>query len=154
MSEVLSIGQAHLSDLQAIQRLLANSALPWQDIQQHLDDFVVARSAVGIVGCVGLERTGDRGLLRSLAVEPSRQREGLGSSLAAAILHHARALGLESVYLLTTTAETFFTRFGFSRVSRELAPPEISQTAQFRTLCPSTAIVMALFLSAKPAGSK
>jgi amino-acid N-acetyltransferase len=154
MNTTVSIQLARPSDLQAIQSLLAGASLPWQDIQNHLGDFLVARSHLEIVGCVGLERAGDSGLLRSLAVAPSHQRAGLGSALCAAILDRARDLGFTSVYLLTITREAFFKKFGFSPISRAQAPHEISQTTQFLALCPSTAILMSLPLSENSAHFK
>ncbi|HET6268221.1 MAG TPA: arsenic resistance N-acetyltransferase ArsN2 [Acidobacteriota bacterium] len=144
MNTNISIEQSSPYDLQAIQHLLASASLPWQDIQHHFEYFMVARSPLGIAGCAGLERAGNSGLLRSLAVAAPHQKAGLGTALCTAILDRARHLGFDSVYLLTTTAEKFFARFGFERISRERAPREISNTAEFRTLCPSTAALMVL----------
>jgi len=45
--------------------------------------------------------------------------------------------------LLTTDAERFFHGLGFAVVERGLLPAEIRATAQFRELCPQTAVAMA-----------
>jgi len=47
------------------------------------------------------------------------------------------------MYLLTTTAEAFFELLGFRRIERHAAPPEIQRSAEFSSLCPSSATVMA-----------
>jgi mannose-6-phosphate isomerase-like protein (cupin superfamily) len=59
------------------------------------------------------------------------------------MISHARLLGIERLYLLTTTAERFFTRLGFQRCGRSDAPPEIQATSQFRSVCPTSAVCMA-----------
>lgn len=55
---------------------------------------------------------------------------------------HAKAHGVEEVYLLTTTAEGFFARLGYERVEREGAPESIRGTKEFSSICPSSAVLM------------
>jgi amino-acid N-acetyltransferase len=59
------------------------------------------------------------------------------------LLLRARTTGLKKVYLLTTDAQAFFRKLGFAEVPRESAPEAIRRTAQFRTLCPASATLMA-----------
>lgn len=94
------------------------------------------------VGCVGLERHGDVGLLRSLAVRPDRRGEGLGSDLVAAIEREASARGLGELYLLTTDAAEFFAALGYERVRRESVPEAIRESEEFADLCPDSAVAM------------
>ena len=67
-------------------------------------------------------------------------------ALARRLLAHAEAragaLGIDTLYLLTTTAERFFAARGYAVVPRHGAPPEIRTTAEFAELCPSTSMCM------------
>src|SRR5262245_47017431 len=102
------ISRAERSALEEILLLLSKVDLPPDGVAEYLDGFLVARDGVGkLVGCIGMERHGERGLLRSAAVIPELQRSGLGSKLTEAILQDASRLGLREVLLLTTTARDF-----------------------------------------------
>jgi amino-acid N-acetyltransferase len=46
--------------------------------------------------------------------------------------------------LLTTTAAPFFTRFGFTSAARDAAPAALRATAEFASLCPASAVCMAV----------
>jgi amino-acid N-acetyltransferase len=46
------------------------------------------------------------------------------------------------MYLLTTTAETFFERRGYRRVDRTEAPQAIQTTVEFASLCPASSAFM------------
>jgi amino-acid N-acetyltransferase len=91
---------------------------------------------------VGLELLGATALLRSLAVDAGARGEGSGTALVEAAEGHAIREGVETVYLLTTTAERFFERLGYVRVAREKAPPEIRRTREFSEMCSETAVLM------------
>jgi len=64
----VAIRKAETHDISAIKRLLSDSKLPFEDIDAHINDFLVAEKPDGIVGVVGIEIYGRYGLLRSLAV--------------------------------------------------------------------------------------
>ena len=131
-----------------IAALLKAATLPYEDIDAHLDDFVVAVDGRRVVGAVGLERLGAAGgLLRSLVVSDSERGRGLGEGLYAQIVARARRLGLDELYLMTTTAEKFFARRGFVRIDRATAEPVLKNTREWRDLCPASAAVMRLKLS-------
>ena len=85
---------------------------------------------------VGLELYGEVALLRSLAVASSRRGTGVGSGLVAHAERHARDQGVQSLYLLTTTAEQFFLRRGYARIPRDEAPTAIKGTKEFSGICP------------------
>ena len=137
-----SFAFATRADLPAIAALLSECALPADDVQAHVDHFVVARYRERLVGVVGLELADRAALLRSLAVEPAWRNRGVARALYARILAHARLLGIEKLYLLTTTARAFFAKLGFATCERSEVPSAIAATAQFRSLCPSTAVCM------------
>ncbi|HUF21287.1 MAG TPA: hypothetical protein VMP00_11095, partial [Burkholderiales bacterium] len=48
------------------------------------------------------------------------------------------AQGVESLFLLTTTADHFFLDLGYSLASRDNAPSSIQATSQFSSLCPAS----------------
>lgn len=50
--------------------------------------------------------------------------------------------GVETLYLLTTTAAGFFADRGYERVDRSVVPAPVRGTTQFSTLCPESATVM------------
>ena len=89
-----------------------------------------------------MERFGPVGLLRSLAVSMGARGRGLGRALVSAMEDEARAAGVADIYLLTTTADRFFSKLGYVRIGRDEAPVAIRSTAQFSALCPSSAVVM------------
>jgi amino-acid N-acetyltransferase len=127
-------------DEPAVRALLASASLPVDDVSTSRQDFVLAHSGGALVGCVGLETCGDVGLLRSFAVEPARRRQGLGAVLFERIVACALLRGVKTAYVLTTSAERFCLAHGFVRVERAAVPAAIAATAQFRALCPSTAV--------------
>lgn len=108
-----------------------------------MNDFLVLRAGDDLVGCVGLERAGDAGLLRSLAVTPESWGVGLGDVLLRAIEAKAVAAGIQRLFLLTTSAPNFFAARGYLPVTRSDAPDTIRSTTEFASICPASATCMA-----------
>jgi len=134
-------------DESAVKQLLIESSLPISDITaQHLQHFFGCGSGPELEGVVGLELFGEVALLRSLAVASSRRSAGLGSRLAAHAECHARDQGVQSLYLLTTTAEQFFLRRGYARIPRDEAPTAIRSTKEFSGICPTSSAFMVKYL--------
>ena len=134
-------------DLSSVKQLLSDSSLPIEDITaQHLHHFFGCGSGLELEGVIGLELFGEVALLRSLAVAASRRNSGLGSRLVAHAERHARDQGVQSLYLLTTTAEKFFLRRGYARVPREDAPAAIKTTSEFSGICPTSSAFMVKYL--------
>ena len=149
----VSIEAAGADDLEELLELLSAVGLPREGVAEHLEGFLLARSTCGVLaGCVGLERHGRLGLLRSAAVAPGRQRSGLGSRLAGALLERARAAGVEEVLLLTTTAREFFgRRFGFEEASRADYEGRLDASTEWGLPRCSTAVLMRLDLKTRGA---
>lgn len=126
--------------------LLEASHLPTDEVGEWLERYIVAEENGEIVGVAGLEVHGGDGVLRSVAVEVSRRGGGLGGRLAATVIATARSAGLRRLYLLTTTAEHFFPRYGFRRIDRTAASTEVQASVEFREACPESAIAMVLDL--------
>jgi N-acetylglutamate synthase-like GNAT family acetyltransferase len=130
------------ADLTSTAALLDAAGLSTAGLPPSLANFLVAVNGGRIVGVVGLEPYGAAALLRSAAVAPDARGSGLGHALVRALLVHATARGIRDLYLLTTTAEEFFPRFGFERIAREEVPEPVRESVQFREGCPASATVM------------
>jgi amino-acid N-acetyltransferase len=129
-------------DLPAIHALLEQVHLPLAGVDEHVATMLVARESERIVGSAALELYADGALLRSVAVEPQRQGTTLGHQLTEAALRLAASRAVPTVFLLTTTAERFFPKFGFEAITREEVPPSVRESVEFRTACPASAVVM------------
>lgn len=147
-ADTLTIEPAAAQDLADVQALLRESQLPHVDLTEaHMADFLLARDAFrAIKGCIGLERYDTAGLLRSLAVDASMRGTGMGQILLNRLLDYAASTGLLQVYLLTTTAEAFFSSRGFTPCSRNDAPNEMQRCTEFASLCPASATCLVLDL--------
>lgn len=139
---------ATAADLPAVLALLSDASLPECGAADHFPDgFVVARAPDGALrGVAGVERYGEAGLLRSVAVRAEDRGTGLGQRLSRAAVELARGRGVRELYLLTTTAEGFFPRLGFQRVEREAFPESLGESAELRGACPASAVGMRLVL--------
>lgn len=140
--ENLTFEPASVASLDAVLRLLSNSGLPVADVEAHIDAFTLARSEGHLVGIVGLELHGELGLLRSLFVAPAHRSKGIGAALVQSVQLRAATKGVRELYLLTTGATAYFENLGFASLPRDQVPQEIRCTAQFSSLCPSTAACM------------
>ncbi len=129
-------------DMTRAKALLASCDLPTNDLDDASIALVGAFDGTAMVGVIGLQSCSDVGLLRSLAVDPAHRDHGVARMLCERVFEVARAREMRELWLLTTTAEAYFTRLGFTLVAREAAPPQIRVTAQFASLCPATARVM------------
>lgn len=133
------------ADTQTVDRvadLLRRNDLPASDVTAHPERFVLAFADDSLVGVGGLESAGSVGLLRSLVVRDGYRGNGYGGALCDALESRARDRGVETLYLLTTTASGFFESRGYEVVDRDTAPDGIQQTAQFDELCPQSATCM------------
>jgi amino-acid N-acetyltransferase len=137
-----TVRAASAADYDQIVGLLRAADLPIAGLQLSLPDFLVAEESGDVVGAIGLEVYGDAALLRSAVVNPGRRGNGVGSDLVSELLAHAGRRGVREVYLLTTTAEDYFPRFGFTHVSREAVAPAVRASEEFRGACPDSAVAM------------
>jgi amino-acid N-acetyltransferase len=126
----------------AVVGLLDAAGLPLAGLIPALTDFFVAEQDGRVVGAVGLEGYGPDALLRSAVVDPAARGSGIGVALVERVLEHARQRGILAIYLLTTTAEHYFPRFGFQRIEREAVPEAVKASVEFREACPASAAVM------------
>jgi amino-acid N-acetyltransferase len=142
MTRVADVRSATAADYSAVIALLEGAGLPTAGVPGTLVDFLVADTGDGLSGAIGLERYGSGALLRSAVVRPGDQGTGIGAALVRELLDRARDDGLREIYLLTTTAERWFPRFGFTRIAREQVPDAVRGSVEFREACPASAAVM------------
>jgi amino-acid N-acetyltransferase len=138
----IRIDPATPDDVEALLALMTRAQLPADGLASHLDAAFVAREGDRIVGSAAIEIYADGGLLRSVAVDADRRGTGLGARLTAAAIDEAARRTLPALYLLTTTAERFFPRFGFERITRDEVPASVQASIEFRGACPASATVM------------
>jgi amino-acid N-acetyltransferase len=142
------IRPAASTDLPAVQTLLERASLPLDGVQDFFPaHYTVAERGEQVVGAIGIETYGKQGLLRSAVVADELRGSGLGSELARERLQWSKTMGLDAIYLLTTTAAPFFDRLGFATVDRSTVPAELAAAPEFASICPSTAIVMRIGLT-------
>jgi len=130
-------------DRTEILALLLSGGLPVSDVDSSgALRFLVAEMDNDVVGCIGREVHGPHALLRSFAVAAGLRNSGVGSTLFREAESRCRAEGVREAYLLTTTAEAFFSHRGFARLDRKLAPAAIQATSEFTSTCPVSAAFM------------
>ena len=123
--------------------LLEAGGLPASDLTEaHFEHFFFTGTDGAPSALVGLEIYGEAALLRSLVVSAAARTQGLGSALVLHAEGHAAALGVRSIYLLTTSAQTYFERRGYQRIDRSQAPAAIQSTSEFASLCPASSAFM------------
>jgi amino-acid N-acetyltransferase len=131
-----------------IKQLLAGCDLLHEDITPVLlEHFLLGWDGDRMVAVVGLEIQNHEALLRSLAVDAAYRNRRIATGLVNKIEDYAKSLKVESLYLLTLTAEAFFKKCGYRTTVRDSAPAGIQGTAEFKSLCPATAACLVKHLS-------
>lgn len=138
----MAVERATAPDLPAVLALLERLDLPVEGVAECLGRMVVAKDDGHVIGAAAVESYAQGALLRSVAVDPGHQGKGLGQQLVAAALEIARQDGAEAVFLLTTTAERFFPRFGFVQILRTEVPSSVRASVEFQSACPAPAVAM------------
>lgn len=148
--DCVELRTARPADLPRVLDLLSNARLPTEGVAEAFSHFVVAESEGLLVGVAGLEVYGASALLRSVVVEDSWRGSGVGRRLIENALDEAKGRGIDDVFLLTTTAEHYFPRFGFACVNRESVAADVQASVEFQGACPSTAVLMRKSLRPDP----
>ena len=133
-------------DIPAITALLQSAGLPVSDLADAKPLFVVAFVDDSLVGVAGIERLGEAALVRSVAVAPAHRGRGVAHALVQQIEQHARQYGAKQAILLTQSAQSFFLREGYNVLERHDAPVAVQESAEFRSLCPLSAVCMSKHL--------
>lgn len=138
----VDISRASADERAAVFGLLEAAGLPREGLDAHFASTLVARKDGRIVGSVALELYPNGALLRSVAVADSLRGHGLGRQLTQAAIDLAASAKAPAIYLLTTTAEHFFPKFGFARITREEVPADVQGSVEFASACPASAAVL------------
>lgn len=134
-------------DNQEIIELLQNSQLPSEDIDLKKQDFFILEKEGVPVALCAVEIYESDALLRSFAVVDKFRGKGLGFQIYIDVLDYLVKREVKSVFLLTTTAESWFERYGWMKIKREAVPSAIKETSEFKSVCPGTAVCMQLNLN-------
>ncbi|HMN76866.1 MAG TPA: amino-acid N-acetyltransferase [Burkholderiaceae bacterium] len=94
------------------------------EIERDIDHYIVIEHDGVIFGCAALypypeEKTAE---MAALTVSPGAQEQGDGERMLKRIEHRARALGLESIFVLTTRTMHWFLKRGFHQVEADWLP--------------------------------
>jgi amino-acid N-acetyltransferase len=139
---LMKIERARRDDVPAIEALLTASALPLEGAADAFETGVVAHNGETVVGAAAVEPYENVGLLRSVVVAPQLRGTGIGAGLVDASESLARDLGISELYLLTETAEAWFSRRGYQRIERTEVPDTVRSSIEFTTACADTAVAM------------
>ncbi len=127
------------SDLNQLRESLSEAGLPYDDISESGLQFYRFEVDGNRVAYGGLEGSGPDLLLRSMVVCETRRGEGLGKAVLSELERCAISQGAVRLHLLTQSAAGFFAANGYELLDKGEAPVVISQTAQFKHLCPASA---------------
>jgi amino-acid N-acetyltransferase len=130
-----SVRKARLADVNDMFRVINHYAekqlmLPKTQLQlyENLRDYCVATDASApnrVLGCGALHIYWENlAEIRALAVAPEMTHRGIGTFLVERLLHEARELGIEQVFLFTYEPK-FFSRFGFIQVEHRTMPLKV-----------------------------
>ncbi len=90
--------------------------------------FLLMEEDGRLIACVYVERRGEHGYLGLLAVDPTRQGDGLGARLVAAAEAYCRSTGCQVMELqivnLRTELPRFYHRLGYSETGTAPFPAE------------------------------
>jgi N-acetylglutamate synthase-like GNAT family acetyltransferase len=153
-AEPVTIEKASPECLNDVLEILSQVNLPHDGVKDHFGGFLIARSGGGkILGCIGMERHGELGLLRSAAVLSEYQGQWIGNKLIRELLTRAANEGVTEVVLLTTTARDYFQdKFGFKEAKRSGYDKRLGDSPEWNLPRCSSAVFMTLKLDPK-AGS-
>ena len=138
----MQIRSAYAGEFATIRDLLELAGLPTADLATSNIEWLVAVGDGKLAGVVGLESFGSAGLLRSLAVQASARGSGIASALVGELELRLHERGVQQLFLLTQTAEKFFRDRGYTPADRTDAPADVRDSAEFRSLCPASAVCM------------
>ena len=139
---MIDICEAMGQEQETVLVLLSKVNLPIEGAADHFQNFFVAQDGSQLVGCAGIEIYDDVGLIRSVAVHPFFQGQGIGHALVEEIQSFSNDKGLKEIYLVTDTAEQFFSGLNFVTISREDVDLRIKQSIEFTVLCTKRGVYM------------
>jgi amino-acid N-acetyltransferase len=137
----MNIVPASQNSFSAAIELLKKNNLPTEDINPGTQLFVIEEND-SVIGTIAVEYNFDVALLRSLSISEQKRNSGIGQMLVAFIENYVQKQGVQSIYLLTTTAEAFFLKKGYESVDRNEVPDFIKNTKEFSIICSASSTLM------------
>ena len=120
------------TDLRYVIALLGRCGLPTADVADIIESFYLAFDADRIIGCAAAEQHGHSILIRSVAVDSAYRCRGIASRLFEALLMRARGTAVRNAYLMSSSAQAFFARWGFSLLPADKVPSDVRASAAFK----------------------
>ena len=128
----MKVRKAKISDLKQVHSLINDFAKREQMIPRSLNelyetlrDFVVCEANGTVCGVCALHiMWEDLAEIRSLAVDKSFQKKGIGKRLVQQCLKEATTLGIRRIFALTYQPE-FFKKLGFTDTEKSSLPQKI-----------------------------
>ena len=142
MGNQINIDPVHPEFREALISLLQSEGLPVSDLPLDLSHFLMATDNGMIIGGIGLEIYESNGLLRSLIVKREYRGMQIAAGLVQEIEQRAKNAGLHTMYLLTETAQDYFSKKGYEIVNRSDAPESLQRSTEFSHVCPTTAVLI------------
>jgi amino-acid N-acetyltransferase len=126
------IRKARIEDIKRIQELINYFArrdvmLPrsLNELYENIRDFWVFEDRNRVIGCCALHISWqDLVEVKSLAVEKSKQKMGIGTRLVEVAIGEAKELGAKKIFVLTYQPG-FFKQFGFKKIKTASLPHKI-----------------------------
>lgn len=141
-NQTLLLREASASERQEIAALLIANKLPVNDLAEGIKLYALLYEGK-LAGSAGLELYDNNALLRSVSVADSGKGRGWGKFISHEIEKLAQQQGIKVLYLVTTTAESFFRKLGYTNVVRAEVPEAVLVSGQFNGICPASAAIMA-----------
>ena len=126
-------------EIDSVKELLHLSGLPVSDLDEAPIHIFGVKENNKLVAAGALEIYGINAVLRSLAVHQTHQNLGYGKQMVRFLENKAIEKGIKNLFLLTSTAADFFKKLAYLPQQRDLCPPDILSSAQFREICPLSA---------------
>jgi amino-acid N-acetyltransferase len=131
---MIVIRPARTSDVKAIRSLVDSYAAPGKmltketvTLYESVQEFTVAEIDGKVIGCGALHVLwDDLAEVRTVAVEKSFHKQGVGHQIMQRIIERAREVGVERIFCLTFQTE-FFGRHGFVEIEGTPVAPDVYQ---------------------------
>lgn len=127
------------SEIHLAKELLLANSLPVSDLDDAPIQFFGIKEKNRLIAIGALEIYDDNALVRSVAVHQTHRNLGYGKQIVRYLEKKAIELKINKLFLLTTTAKNFFNKLDCISIQRDLCPPEILSSGQFRDICPKSA---------------
>ncbi len=142
MNQDVKINKADPEAYATVLALLKAAGLPTEDISKDLENFWIAKTAGNAIGVIGMDLYAPYGLLRSMTVLPEYRNKGIASRLVDQVEQLAKKLDLSELYLITNTAESYFSKKGFQLIMKAELPASVASSEEMNGLCPASSVIM------------